>query len=346
MAKQEISINFSSAGLLKIVVFGFLILFLAKIKTLILVILTAVVIASFVDSSSKYLLRFKIPRTFGVLFIYIFLFLFLSGIFYLFVPVLIKEFLMLISSFSDNFPNIVKGSNELFKNISQFSQNINFIDSIQSFSYQVSSGFFSTLVSIFGGIMNFILIFVISFYLSIQEKGIERFLQVITPVKQESYIINLWLRTQKKISQWIRGQIILGLVIGTITFIALSILGIKYALLLSILTAVFELIPFGVLLTLIPAVSVAITDKGFIFGIIVAGVFVLIQQLENYLFQPLILKRSVGIPPIVVIISVVAGAYLAGFWGVILAIPVATAVLEYLSDVEEKKTQPRKIVSG
>jgi len=347
MIKQETTINFSMTGLLKIVVVGLLLFFLYEVRDLILVLLTAIVIASFVESTNQYLLkRFRIPRSLSIGVIYVLLFLVLGGIFYLIIPVLIKESAMLVSTLSQYFPELVNGSGEFLKNLSGSNQLSQFSDSAQNLFSKISGSFLATLVDVFGGLVNFILIIVISFYLSIQERGIEKFLRIVTPAKHEIYIINLWERTQRKITLWVRGQMILGIIVGVITYIALAIAGVPYALIFALLTAVMELIPFGVFLAAIPAVAVGLTAGGFTKGLIVAIIFIALQQLENYILQPLVLRRSVGISPLIVIISVLAGAKLAGFWGVILAIPVAVAVLEYLSDVEEHKIHPKDVVSG
>ena len=343
MIKQETTINFSMAGLLKIVVVGLGLIVLYQLKDIILVLLTAIVIASFVESTNRYMSkRFRFSRSLSIGIIYILLFLVLAGVFYLFVPILVKESLMLVSSLSQYFPNLVIGNGDIFKNIPNTTSEISqFANSAQQLLSKVSGGFFTTIVDVFGGILNFILIIVISFYLSIQEKGIEKFLKIVVPIKHEAYVINLWERTQRKITLWIRGQMILGLIVGLITYIALVIAGVKYALIFALLTAIMELIPFGVLLAAIPAIAVGFTDGGLTKGLIVTAIFVVIQQAENYFLQPLVLRRSVGISPIIVIVSVLAGAQLAGFWGVILAIPVTVAVLEYLGDVEESKVHPK-----
>ncbi len=343
MIKQETTINFSMAGLLKIVVVGLGLIVLYQLSDIILVLLTAIVIASFVESTNMYMLkRFRVPRSLSIGTIYILLFLVLAGTFYLIVPIFIKESLMLVSSLSQYFPGLAIGSGEIFKSIPNTTSEISqFANSTQQLLSKFSGGFFTTIVDVFGGIVNFILIIVISFYLSIQEKGIEKFLKIVVPIKHEAYVINLWERTQRKITLWIRGQMILGLIVGLITYIALVIAGVKYALIFALLTAIMELIPFGVLLAAIPAIAVGFTDGGLTKGLIVTAIFVVIQQAENYFLQPLVLRRSVGISPIIVIVSVLAGAKLAGFWGVILAIPVTVAVLEYLSDVEESKVHPR-----
>jgi len=182
-----------------------------------------------------------------------------------------------------------------------------------------------------------ILVLVMSFYFSIQEKGIQMFLRIITPAKHERYVIDLWVRTQRKIGLWFQGQLILGLVMAAITFVVLTLLGVQYAFLIAVITGIAELIPFGVIFAAIPAVLFAVIDGGVLLGFKVLAFYIIVQQLENYVLGPMIVKRVVGIPPLIVLVAFLIGITLAGFFGAILAIPIAVFVLEYLGDVEKSK---------
>ena len=92
-----------------------------------------------------------------------------------------------------------------------------------------------------------------SFYFSIQEKGIEDFLRIIIPIQYEDYVVDLWERSRRKIALWMKGQVVLGFVVAVLTYLTLSLLGIEYALLLSIIAGIMELVPYGILVALIPA---------------------------------------------------------------------------------------------
>jgi predicted PurR-regulated permease PerM len=173
--------------------------------------------------------------------------------------------------------------------------------------------------------------------LSTQENGIPNFLRIILPPKQEEYAIDLWQRTERKLGHWIQGQLLLSVIIGTLTYIGLLIFGVKYAFVLALITAFFELIPFGLILAIVPAVIIAYVDGGISLGFITLALYLIIQQFETYLIQPFVVKKIVGISPLMVIISIVIGSQLAGFWGVILAVPVAVCVLEFMDDVEKRK---------
>ncbi len=180
---------------------------------------------------------------------------------------------------------------------------------------------------------------VISFYLSVQEKGVEDFLRIVTPIKYEQYVLSLWKRTERKIALWVQGQMLLGLIIAVILFIGLSLLGVRYALLLAIIAGFTELIPYGLLLAFIPAIAVAFSDGSVKLAGYTLILYTAVQQIENYVIAPLITNKSVGISPLVVILSLFIGGTLLGFWGILLAIPVAVFLIEYFSDIEEEKVK-------
>jgi predicted PurR-regulated permease PerM len=87
----------------------------------------------------------------------------------------------------------------------------------------------------------------------------------------------------------------------------------------------------------IPAFLLAMLDGGLGLGLIVVAVYVVIQQIESHLVYPLVVKKVIGVPPLLVIIALVAGAQLAGLVGALLAVPISVALMEFIDDVERKK---------
>ncbi len=336
-------VDISSKSIIRVILFGLLLIVLYYLRNLMLIILVSIVIASFVESGVMRFRKWGIKRTFAVILIYLFSMLVLAGIFYLFIPIFLEQLKELANLIAKYFPNageITNVGNAIGESsgIRSGSFSIeNVITAITTFSEGASQGFFHTLSNLFGGIVNVILIFVISFYLSVEDRGIEKFLRIITPLRQEAYVISLWHRTRAKISRWVQGQMLLGLIVGVLAFIGLTILHVPYALILAIITAVLELIPFGTILATIPAVALAFAGGGTSAGLMTLGLFIVLQQIENYILVPIIVRRVTGVPPLIVILSLLSGVTLGGFWGLILAMPVAVFLLELLSDVEKKK---------
>jgi predicted PurR-regulated permease PerM len=127
-------------------------------------------------------------------------------------------------------------------------------------------------------------------------------------------------------------------IVGCLTYIGLYFLGIKYALTLALVAALLEIIPYiGPILAAIPAVILGFAQSPFL-ALLVILLFVVIQQLENYIIVPQVMKKTVGLNPIVIIIVMLIGAKLAGVIGIILAVPVAAAVAEFLKDIRKESS--------
>jgi len=138
-----------------------------------------------------------------------------------------------------------------------------------------------------------------------------------------------------------KGQMVLGLVVAVLIYLILSLLGIEYALLLAIITGVMELVPYGIYVALIPAFTFSFISGGLPSALMVAGAYIIVHQFEVFLFAPLIIKKIVGLSPIVIILSALIGFQLGGFWGLVLAIPTAVVVMEFLGDLEKNKILAR-----
>ncbi|MFA6095530.1 MAG: AI-2E family transporter, partial [Candidatus Paceibacterota bacterium] len=213
------------------------------------------------------------------------------------------------------------------------------VTSINDTLSRTSSGFIQLAGSIFGGVLGFVLIAVLSFYLTVQEDGVEKFLRIVTPLSKERYVIDLWKRTQKKIGLWMQGQLVLAILVGVLVYLGLTVLGVRNALLFAALAALLEIIPlFGPIIAAIPAVATAYTDGGASLGLLVVGLYLIIHQFENHLIYPLVVTKIVGVPPILVILSLLVGWKLAGFLGIILSVPASAMLVEMLDDVQKRKT--------
>ncbi len=340
-------ISISNGSIIRIILFVGVVFALIKLTNIILVILTSIVIASFVGFAVKKMKKYIKNRTLAVFLIYLFSFTVIVGLLSVFVPVFIQEMSILVAQLKQYIPegsilntfqvDTLSGAQGVVSSISHNESIVDVIKNTQSLVNSLSGGFFNIFGLAFGGILNLLLIMIISFYLSVTENGIEGFLRIVTPATHEDYIISLWQRTEHKIGLWMQGQLLMGVIIGMLTYLGLTIIGVKYSLVLALVVVVAELVPFGLILATIPGVLFAYLDGGFSMAAITALMYLILGQFETYLIYPLIVKRATGISPLVVILSILIGATLAGFWGVILAIPCAVCLLEFLNDVEKKK---------
>ncbi len=345
------SISISTGTMVRAILLLLSIFFIWFLRELVMVVLTAIVIASFVESAIPYFRKIKIGRIFGIVILYVTSLSVFAVIFYLFAPLLITEIYNFSTFLSSNFPGLdflsyfkneaFSGAKDIINNLSHDFSLASLLSVSKAFIANLSGGFVQTLSVAFGSILNLILIVLISFYLSIQERGIENFIRIIVPIEHEDYVVDLWERSRRKIALWMKGQMILGILVGILTYLVLSLLGISYALLFAIMVAIMELVPYGIIVALIPAASFAYLSQGISSAIMVTGAYLIIHQFELFLFAPLVIKKVVGLSPIVIILAALVGFELAGFWGIVLSIPAAVFIMELLSDVEKHKAFTR-----
>jgi predicted PurR-regulated permease PerM len=350
--KPDSSISITSGTFIRAIIVGAVAFALWKLRGLVLLVLTAVVIASAIEPGVAFMVRNRIPRVLSVLIMYVTVFGSFFGVVYFFLPPILADaqgVLSVIPQYLDSLkfplnsiPTIESGSAITNEAQSAFHTLLEFRGVFTGTSQNV----FNLVAAVFGGIFAFGLVIVLSFYFAMQETGIDDFLRVITPAAQEEYVVGLWLRAKKKIGLWMQGQILSSVIGGVLSYLGLLILGIPYAFLLAVLTAAMMLIPvFGSIISALPPIIFAYSTGGLPLALIVAGLYVIINQFESHIVHPLVVNKVVGIPPLLVILALIVGGELAGFLGVLLAIPVAAALREFLNDFDKGKRAATQIVS-
>jgi predicted PurR-regulated permease PerM len=344
---RQLIISITSGTVVKAIVICLLAWLLWTIRDLILVILTAIVIASAINPAARFLVSKRIPRIIAILLIYTGIIAVLIAFFAVFLPPLVDDIQQLLSqlpkyieTLSNDRLSELPGISTILQQAGDSGNTMDIINRVTTGFTGATYGFLSAASAVFGGLLSFILIVVISFYLSVQEDGVRDFLKIISPVKKERYVLDLWKRSQRKIGLWMQGQLLLAALIGILTYLGLSIIGIPNPMFLALIAAVFELIPiFGPILAAIPAVFFALIDGGFTLGLVTVGLYAIIQQFESQLIHPLVVKKIVGIPALVAIVALIIGAQVAGFLGIILSVPIAAAIMELVSDIDKQKSK-------
>lgn len=342
MEVQNVRFSIEPLSVLKAVCVLVSVYALYLLKDIVLVVLTAVVIASAIEPATRWCMKYRLPRTVAVVIMYLCIAATLFGIVYFLLPSLLGD----LSAFLSQVPGYLGSldsdsllgrlaapeSSAVIQGISSTLSTGDVLSSLRSI-IAVPGGAFQTLSTIFGGVFSFILVIVLSFYLSVRENGISDFLQLVTPHRHRVYVLDLWVRAQRKIGQWMQGQLLLMLIVGVLSYLGLTILGIGHAFLFAVLSGLFEIIPlFGPILSSIPAVLVAYTQGSVSLAFLVIGLFVIIQQFENHLIYPLVVNKVIGVPAIIIILALVVGAELAGFLGMVLAVPLSAIAMELLQD--------------
>ena len=338
---KKITFDISVLALVKISILFLVVFFLFFVRDVILIVFVSLILASAFDPWIDFFQKHKIPRGFGILIIYLAIVLIIAGSIYLIIPPIAIE----IKELAKDFPvywERLSGGVENFRNYSNdhgWTESIQgSLDDLQSNVTAIEAaagGVFSTVFAFVGGIFSFFIVMVLTFYLTVEEHALKRMLRSLVPVKYQPYITHLVNRIQEKIGMWLRGQLILSLIIFLLSWFGLTILGVKYALVLAIFSGLTELVPYlGPFIGAIPAVFIALTQSpALALGVIV--VYLIIQQLENNIIVPKVMQRAVGLNPIITIIAMMIGFKLAGILGIIIAVPVATALSIVLNDFIE-----------
>lgn len=339
-----VKISFTYGGLLRflaVVIFASTAYYL---RDLLVVLITAVVLAAAVRPFARWFESWRLPRTVAVLLVYVISFSVLIGTIFFFIPPIFSELIDLSQTVPQQVNTFLLGNPAwvvIAPLTSSWLKDFSLMElansNLGAYLPAVPTNVISTIRFLFSGIFSLVLIVVISFYLAVQRNGIEDLIRLVVPIRNENYILGLWKRVETKIGRWLQGQLLLGLIIGPIVFLGLTLLGVKYALTLAIIASVFELIPlFGPILASVPAILLGFSAGGPV-GLMVLGLYIVVQQFENHLIYPLVVRKIIGVPPLVVVISLIVGASLAGFLGIILAVPAATLLMELAGDVATSK---------
>lgn len=351
---KEIRVSITSGTIFTalLVVVGVYIFWL--LRDLAVLVLTAIVIASAIEPGVAFFIRYRIPRFVAALLVYVLVFGSVFSILYFFFPPIIRDaagFLSAMPQYLDTIHvttpfSTASSATVVVDSQSQTQSFVQALLSLQSIFTSTSASILQLFVTFFGGIFSLILVIVLSFYFALQDTGVDDFIRLVMPVRYEEYYVDLWKRSQKKIGLWMQGQILLSVIVGILVYLGLLIIGIPYALLLAVFTAAVEIVPiFGSLLSGVVAVAVGYSNGGVAIAAIVAGLYIVVNQFESNLIYPLIVKKIVGIPPLLVIVALIAGYTLAGFIGVLLSVPVAAVLLEFITDFDKRKRREHRAQS-
>ena len=332
-------------SILTIIKFFLVLIFLAFIyftRQIWLIFFVALILAAAISPAVDRLMEWKIPRSVSVVVFFFIIIAFIGLVLSLLIPPLIEQ----VSQFSANLPAYSEKFSQLFTKLQSyylsFGEGSSFTEVIEAFKQSVTppaGSIFDKIFSFFGGVVAFIVMLVIAFYLAVEQDGLTRLTKFIVPESYQFFFIKVIQKIQGQIVNWLKGQLILSFLIGLMVYISLLILGVDYALILALVAFLGEFIPYlGPVLAAIPAVFLAFVASP-ILGIFVLILFIVIQQAENHILVPKIMQRAVGLNPVISIIALLIGAKLAGLVGVILAIPVTTALMVVIKEFYSTKNE-------
>lgn len=201
--------------------------------------------------------------------------------------------------------------------------------SLQSMLSSIATSSVSLLLNVASGLAWFVLVLVLAFWFVKDAPYIREKVMGLAPVRYQRDMRLLLVQVVRVWQAFFQGQLILCLVVGVAVAVVMAIVGLPYALLMGLIAGVLELIPnVGPTLAAVPAVVVALVSGSsylpltpFWFAVLVAGLYVLIQQVENNVLVPRIMGYSLNLHPLVVLLGVLMGASMAGVLGIFLAAP-------------------------
>lgn len=302
-----------------------------KVINILLIIFFSYILAVALNPFVAHLEKKKIPRNYGSLIVIVPVLFIILGSLGLVLKITSDE----LTLFVRDFPTIIAS---LFNNS----------DIVQIESTPLSTFLQSELKEIYSFLSNaivFILFiiftFVIVLYMLIDYKNLKDGIISLFSENEFLDIEKLIGVLEQKLGSWVRGQVFLMFIVGLATYVALAILGFRYALPLALISGIFEIIPIiGPILAAIPAIIIGFNDS-FVSGIAVSAIYFIIQQLEYQLLVPKIMQKAVDQNPLLTLISVLIGQTLFGILGALIAVPAVVILTEIIYNIKDKKNSAR-----
>jgi predicted PurR-regulated permease PerM len=340
--KSNHQVTISTGTFIKAALIVLLMGFLWYIHEIVIIFFASLLLAALIEPFADWFSKKNIPRALSVLIVYIVLLTVVILVFLGLTPIVTEQFTQVTSSASSFFIEI----EQTFARLQTFSVQhglsqdiLKTLQGIEGAVSQTSQSFFSTVKGFFGGLVTGLVILVLTFYMVAEGEKMQRYFKSLAPIEYQPYLSELMKKMQVKIGAWLRGQLFLGFVIGFVSYIGLSLLNVRYALLLAVIAGLFEMVPYvGPIFSAIPAVMIAFTQSPTL-GLIVLGLYVIIQQIENHILVPKVMQRATGLNPIVSIIALLIGVKLGGIPGAFFAIPVAMMLTVIAEDLFVQQTR-------
>ena len=181
-------------------------------------------------------------------------------------------------------------------------------------------------ISIFSNVLGVLTVLILAFYLLLTRDKLDEALGFFFGDDRRKEAIKLVDVLEQKLGGWARGELALMVLVGVSTYFGLILLGIPFALPLALLAGLLEIVPYvGPIISAIPSVIIGLGISPII-GLATAALYFLIQQVENYVFVPKVMEKSVGVSPIITLLALAVGFRLAGVVGIVMSVPVVISI--------------------
>lgn len=297
--------------------------FMFQIRYLVLFLFVALIFMSALSPLVERLEKYRIPRGLSTIVLYILIWAFISFSVASLVPPLVEQSARFLTRLPQDVERLTQGRFDL--------------SLLQPQLAAVPQNLFKIIVGAFNNVVSLFTLMVIVYYLILERKNLHRYLLFLfgnndREARAEAFINKL----EKKLGGWVRGQLLLMLFVGLLSYVGLVFLGVEFAIPLAFLAGILEIIPsIGPTLSAVPAILVALGSSP-VLALAVAALYFVIQQVENNFLVPKVMSKAVGLSPLVVIIALLVGLKLAGIAGAILAIPMVLLLEIIASDFKKR----------
>lgn len=273
-------------------------------------------------------------------------------------PILSSSIIDLVNNIQGYYNSLVNNINSLpedsiLKNevVLDVVNSVKNIDLKQYFNLDRLADYAKGVISVAGKVLDFFVAIIVSVYLLLQRKQILEFIKKFCRAvfKERTYrnLGKYFDRTNNIFFNFLAGQLLDGIIIGIITSIAMSIMGVKYAVLLGFMIGIFNLIPyFGAIIAVIIAALITLLTGGLWQAVLMVIVVTILQQIDANIINPKILGNSLKISPLLVIFAVSVGGAYFGFLGMFLSVPIIAVlkllICDYIEFKNNEKTEKDK----
>ncbi len=341
LARLPQTITISTGTIVRSVLILLVIGFLYLIRDVMAMFFAALFLAALIDPFADYLERMKIPRGLAALIVYVVGLALVTGAMILILPPVLTE----IQNFSTFFaPYLPAGSSqinygELFSLEALTGNARQLLDTIRGAGVSAAVPELLQLGSnAFGAVIAVVVVLILAFFLVAEKTALVKAIAFVAPAEYQPFVMQVSGKMRERLGAWLRGQLLLMLAIFTLTYIALSIMGVPYAIILALIAGMLEIIPFiGPWLSAVPAVILALSISP-LHALVIAGIYFVIQMIENNILVPKIMQKVSGLNPIVSLLAVLIGWRVGSVVGVVLSIPLAMAASVFLGEIFKNRS--------
>lgn len=349
-------VNLSILNITKVIVIAILLvglsLLLFQIRDILILFFVSALFAAALDPTVDQLeQKYKIPRSLSVIVIFLILIAIISVFVGAMIPVVTQQLFEVSKNAGALIGNIAQGNinlpaylewlNPMIKDVFAGSDTEQFAALIQNSLLQFGEGLrslagnaFALIRGISNGLLNALFVLFFTYFMIVDEKEIDDFILKLFPDKYGEYITIKTKTIKTKVGLWLRGVLILMVLVGLLTYVGLRVIGIEYAFTLALFAALTEIIPvIGPIIAWAATMPIAANAEQPVAAMIwVSIIFFTIQRIETHLLVPAVMKQATGLHPIVVLLAMMIGFNLMGILGAIISVPVSAILAIFVND--------------